>query len=123
LTEFLTENDSATGGLQDTRRTGSTRFWDVSSAGGPQAHGRTISGGLRIWRLGFESLAARHGRLKPVWRSFDRWFGVDKIGEQVVEDSLLLDLDAEPLHRLGQAGVPGGADGGAAQPWAAVLGG
>jgi hypothetical protein len=52
LTEFLTKDHSPTGGPQDTRRTGSTRFWDVGSTGGPQDTGRTISGRLRIWRLG-----------------------------------------------------------------------
>ena len=52
LTEFLTDNYSAPGGPQDTRRTGSTRLWDVSGTGGPQGTRRTISGSLRIWRLG-----------------------------------------------------------------------
>jgi hypothetical protein len=52
LTEFLTEDDSTTDGPQGNRRTGSTRFWDVSSTDGRQATGRTIGGGLRIWRLG-----------------------------------------------------------------------
>ncbi len=52
LTEFLTEDDSPTDGLQGNRRTESTSFWDVSSTDGPQVNGRTIGGGLRIWRLG-----------------------------------------------------------------------
>jgi hypothetical protein len=61
LTEFLTEYDSAPGGPQDTRRTGSTRFCDVSSTGGPQGapDGRSAADyGSGGW--GFESLAARH---------------------------------------------------------------
>src|SRR6266542_3262096 len=49
LTEFLTEDDRPTGGVQHTRRTGSTSFWDVSSTSGPQGNGRTITGGRRIW--------------------------------------------------------------------------
>src|SRR6266567_5593932 len=52
LTEFLTEYDSATDGPQGNSRTVSTRFWDVSSTGGPQTTRRTIPDRLRIWRLG-----------------------------------------------------------------------
>jgi hypothetical protein len=80
LTESLTEDDSATGGPQDTRRTGSTRFWDVSSTDGPQTTGRTISGRLRIWRLGVRIprgalLTSGFGAEAPVAR-LTWWAGV-----------------------------------------------
>ncbi len=39
-------------GTQAYSRTESTRFWDVSRTDGAAAYGRTITGGLRIWRLG-----------------------------------------------------------------------
>src|SRR6266545_1908085 len=53
LMEFLMEDDDGpTDGLQDTRRTGSTRFLDVSSTYTPRTTRRMIGGGLRIWRLG-----------------------------------------------------------------------
>src|SRR6266496_3067335 len=59
LTEFLTEDKGRTGGLQDTAGREAPDSGDVSSADGPQTNGWTIGAGLRIWRLGFESLAAR----------------------------------------------------------------